>query len=63
MKNIYPVFEQRLELKYAFSLIDICRICYVNHDAEGRAHSASRMQEDTGLALQHESKEDKQKTA
>ena len=51
MKNIYPVFEQRLELKYAFSLIDICRICYVNHDAEGRAHSAINDAEDTGLAF------------
>lgn len=50
IKNIYPIFEQRLSLHYAFSLFDICRICYVDHGANGRAHSAVNDAEDTALA-------------
>lgn len=50
IRNIYPIFEQRLSLHYAFSLFDICRICYIDHGADGRAHSAVNDAEDTGLA-------------
>lgn len=49
IKNVYPTFESRLELHYVFSLFDICRICYVNHDSD-RAHNAVNDAEDTGLA-------------
>lgn len=51
IRNVYPFFEQRLNLHYAFSLLDICRICYIDHGAEGRAHSAVNDAEDTGLAF------------
>lgn len=49
--NIYPKFQKQLELHYVFSLMDICRICNVDHGAEGRAHSAMNDAEDTGLAF------------
>lgn len=50
IKNVYPIFQNRLSLHYAFSLMDICRICFVNHGIEGRAHDALNDAEDTGLA-------------
>ena len=49
--NIYPKFQKQLDLHYVFSLMDICRICNVDHGAEGRAHSAMNDAEDTGLAF------------
>lgn len=49
IKNVYPIFESALSLHYAFSLYDICRICYVDHTLD-RAHSASNDAEDTGMA-------------
>lgn len=48
--NIYPKFQKQLELHYVFSLMDICRICNVDHGAEGRALS-NECAEDTGLAF------------
>lgn len=50
IKNVYPMFQQRLELHYLFSLYDICRICKVDH-GKNRAHSALNDAEDTGLAF------------
>lgn len=49
--NIYPRFEKGLDLHYVFSLMDICRICNIDHGADGRAHSAVNDAEDTGLAF------------
>lgn len=51
IKDVYPQFRSLLSLHYVFSLSDICRICYVNHDAEGRAHNALYDAEDTGKAF------------
>lgn len=51
IKNIYPAFQSGLALHYAFSLSDICKICNVEHDIEGRAHNALFDAEDTGLAF------------
>lgn len=45
--NIYPQFQEKLDLHYMFSLSDICKICNVNHDM---AHSALADAEDTGYA-------------
>lgn len=51
MVNVYPIFERTLSLHYVFSLTDICRICYIDHEAPGRAHSALTDAEDTGFAF------------
>ena len=45
------MFAKTLSLHYAFSLSDICWICYIDHDANGRAHSALNDAEDTGFAF------------
>lgn len=45
--NIYPQFQNKLDLHYVFSLSDICKICNVNHNV---AHSALADAEDTGYA-------------
>lgn len=51
ISNVYPMFAKTLSLHYAFSLSDICRICYIDHEANGRAHSALNDAEDTGFAF------------
>lgn len=50
IQNIYPTFAQRLGFSYQCSLSDVCRICHVNHDAPGRAHTALCDAEDTAMA-------------
>lgn len=48
VKDVYPIFQSRLKLHYAFSLSDICRICNVQHT---KAHSALEDAKDTGYAF------------
>lgn len=52
-RNICPIVSSQLNLPYAISLADMCRICRVDHDKPGRAHMALYDAEDTAMAYRN----------